>query len=129
MYAVVVVLAWAAAKAVSPMTGRGTVTSERLTPRGRVCLHASARPVVPLRRAAALNDVPTTVALHERITGSISSSARWYDQQLKSAPLRTKCWTDGIVSALGDALAQSILTGTIDPQHVLAWYISGVLYF
>lgn len=54
---------------------------------------------------------------------------QWYDRQLRVAPIRTKAFSNGVVSAVGDFLAQMISTGHVDKTRCCAWYLSGLLYF
>lgn len=104
---------------------RPSVKTERLVPR-RIKMHASARLVLPRQRAATLGDIPTT---NESLQDRLVNPLRWYDQQLRRSPIRTKSLSNGVVSALGDALAQTLTTGTIDKTRLFAWYLSGLFYF
>lgn len=105
---------------------RPGINTPRLHPK-RTKMHTSARPLTQQQqryKAATLGDLPT-----EREPDRAGNPIRWYDQQLKTSPIRTKSFSNGIVSALGDALAQVLTTGTIDKTRLLVWYLSGLCYF
>ena len=54
---------------------------------------------------------------------------RAYDSLLKRRPLPTKCVSSGTASAVGDALAQTIVGNTYDPRRTLVFAAIGVFYF
>ena len=54
---------------------------------------------------------------------------RAYDALLKRRPLPTKMASSGAASALGDALAQTIVGNTYDPRRTLVFAAIGVFYF
>ena len=54
---------------------------------------------------------------------------RAYDSLLKRRPLPTKMASSGAASALGDALAQTIVGNTYDPRRTLVFAAIGVFYF
>jgi len=91
-------------------------------------LQMRARPMCEPRlpRAATLGDSPTT---NESIHVTLMNPLLWYDRHLRRTPIRTKSLSNGVVSALGDALAQMLTTGQIDKTRLFAWYLSGLFYF
>ena len=54
---------------------------------------------------------------------------RAYDSLLKRRPLPTKMASSGAASALGDALAQTIVGNPYDPRRTLVFAAIGVFYF
>ncbi|KAJ8598306.1 hypothetical protein CTAYLR_007548 [Chrysophaeum taylorii] len=54
---------------------------------------------------------------------------RWYDDCLARAPIRTKMASSGLVSAVGDGLAQLISSTPPDLKRTAAWTLCGALYF
>ena len=71
-------------------------------------------------RKAPLRQATTT------ISGGV---LRAYDSLLKRRPLPTKMASSGAASALGDALAQTIVGNTYDPRRTLVFAAIGVFYF
>ena len=62
-------------------------------------------------------------------TLSGGGALRAYDALLKRRPLPTKCVSSGTASAVGDALAQTIVGNTYDPRRTLVFAAIGVFYF
>lgn len=83
---------------------------------------------LPRRSPILLVSRASTTVENPRVNLSMNPLG-WYDQQLRMSPIRTKSFSNGIVSALGDALAQTLTTGTIDKTRLFAWYLSGLFYF
>jgi hypothetical protein len=67
--------------------------------------------------------------------GENPAAALWrsYQQQLQIRPLITKAWTSGIISALGDIIAQWISKSagvpfSIDTKRLIQYSIVGFVY-
>lgn len=59
-----------------------------------------------------------------------SGFLRWYDARLARTPLRTKMASSGLVSAIGDAVAQLVSSGVQpDIKRSVVWSLSGCFYF
>lgn len=69
-------------------------------------------------------------AKREHICHGGSGLLRWYDARLARAPLRTKMASSGLVSAIGDAVAQLMSSGLqLDIKRNVVWALSGCFYF
>ena len=87
---------------------------------GLVASAAALSPPNRSARKAPLRQATTT------ISGGV---LRAYDSLLKRRPLPTKMASSGAASALGDALAQTIIGNTYDPRRTLVFAAIGVFYF
>ncbi len=87
---------------------------------GLVASAAALSPPNRSARKAPLRQATTT------ISGGV---LRAYDSLLKRRPLPTKMASSGAASALGDALAQTIVGNTYDPRRTLVFAAIGVFYF
>mmetsp|Transcript_13686 Transcript_13686/g.18244 ORF Transcript_13686/g.18244 Transcript_13686/m.18244 type:complete len:256 (-) Transcript_13686:434-1201(-) len=63
--------------------------------------------------------------------GQCRNVLRWYDSQLRRAPLRTKMISSGMVSVIGDSAAQMLTSGgsIFDLRRSVSWALCGAFYF
>jgi len=63
------------------------------------------------------------------LVDAVLRTIQWYDQRLRHSPFATKIVSNGLASALGDTLAQTLTSPTLDRRRVLAWALTGWFYF
>jgi hypothetical protein len=78
-------------------------------------------------------DLPTNVKRRKRLSKLLSRFVTIYSEQLESHPIRTKSLTAGILTVLGDLLAQGIEqafheTSGLDGRRIFAMFIEGFCF-